>query len=436
MSKTNSRRKTPSKNKKQNKAVIKLVAIILLIVILVLLLISLYSSEGSLLGSSEPTDPYAFNITSDDLAAISITNATEINSYGENLNIELSDGNYEETYTLVSTATKEDAEAFKMSENIDIGIGTNEMPTGSYVLRLSDGTYLGYDGDLSIEFNTITRDGLSNPISISVNNGLINIVKDEATADNDELDILVDAGHGGSDTGASSYDGSVYESEVNLVVANLVANKLEAMGYNVGVTRTDDTQPGECTDNINAYCEGGRVTQAYDQNAKLVVSIHHNTGGGQGFEVFSSTYASHTLASMIAENLLEISSPSSRLDGYITDGVYTQTFDDDDGTLQDYMYMIREVGGLATKSSTEENAPQNQDVQGSDSVLIELGYLDNYTDLLHVTDSDVQEAEATAIADAVNDYINSTESNIITSEQLASEAEASKEVSEDELQEF
>ena len=53
--------------------------------------------------------------------------------------------------------------------------------------------------------------------------------------------IVLDPGHGGSDTGAIANDGTDYEKTYTLKTANLVANALRAAGANVIMTRTTDT---------------------------------------------------------------------------------------------------------------------------------------------------------------------------------------------------
>lgn len=50
--------------------------------------------------------------------------------------------------------------------------------------------------------------------------------------------IWLDAGHGGSDPGATN--GSRHEADDNLRVALAVGSKLEAAGFEVGYSRTDD----------------------------------------------------------------------------------------------------------------------------------------------------------------------------------------------------
>ena len=57
-----------------------------------------------------------------------------------------------------------------------------------------------------------------------------------------EITVVVDAGHGGSDTGAVSPHGR-FEKDANLRLALAVRDELVARGYRVVMTRTDDSFP-------------------------------------------------------------------------------------------------------------------------------------------------------------------------------------------------
>ena len=87
--------------------------------------------------------------------------------------------------------------------------------------------------------------------------------------------VYVDAGHGGNDPGAVKY---VTEKDVNLAMALACRDYLEAHGVKVKMSRTGDTNTG-----INSM-----AAEANSWGADLVVSIHNNGGGGDGFEVFHS----------------------------------------------------------------------------------------------------------------------------------------------------
>lgn len=368
---------------------------------------------------------YKINLSDDEINNLNKTYVDQVNSYGETINIE-SDALGDSFQTkLYDTTTGLVTSGFTMKSQIDVGINAYDLPVGSYFIQLDDDSFAATKHDLNINFNTITRDGKNSKIEVDSVNGLIHITKYNETENTDELDIIIDAGHGGDDSGALSLDQTISEKDLNLQLATILANDLKELGYNVGLTREDDTNPGTCDDNISSYCSDGRVSKTYQNKAKLVLSVHHNTSGGSGYEVYKSYYASNQLATLVASNLHSVSTPSSKEMGYISDGVYQQVFEDDDNPSieQDYMYMIRETGGIATNSLSTENEANNTLLQGAEGLLIEFGYLDNAEDLAHISDPEVMNQEASAVADAVDQYLNQSSSSLedLTSEELQSE---------------
>ena len=80
--------------------------------------------------------------------------------------------------------------------------------------------------------------------------------------------LIIDAGHGGRDTGAVSPHGKP-EKDANLRLAKGVAEKLREKGFVVKMTREDDSFP--------ALYDRPKV--AHGANADAFVSIHHNAPG-------------------------------------------------------------------------------------------------------------------------------------------------------------
>ena len=80
-----------------------------------------------------------------------------------------------------------------------------------------------------------------------------------------EITIVVDPGHGGSDTGAVSPHG-FFEKDANLSTSLLLKAELESLGYKVALTRDDDSFP--------ALYDRPRL--AHRLGADAFVSIHHN----------------------------------------------------------------------------------------------------------------------------------------------------------------
>lgn len=89
--------------------------------------------------------------------------------------------------------------------------------------------------------------------------------------------IVIDAGHGGADTGSTECPG-LPEKDVNLDIAFRLKSLLEADGAQVFMTRTDDS----------TLSNGDRYNYANSVNGEALVSIHlngstnHNKDGTQG----------------------------------------------------------------------------------------------------------------------------------------------------------
>lgn len=89
------------------------------------------------------------------------------------------------------------------------------------------------------------------------------------------IKIYVDAGHGGSDPGASA--NGIKEKDITLKIAKKVQQFLkEYNNVSVKMSRTGDTYPSLTQ----------RTNEANSWGADAFVSIHINSGGGQGYEDF------------------------------------------------------------------------------------------------------------------------------------------------------
>lgn len=90
--------------------------------------------------------------------------------------------------------------------------------------------------------------------------------------------VILDPGHGGKDPGATNSIGK--EAEYNLKVAGRIREKLEAKGFRVVMTRTNDK--------FLSLQERVDLANAIDENA-IFVSIHFNSGGShaRGIETFT-----------------------------------------------------------------------------------------------------------------------------------------------------
>lgn len=94
--------------------------------------------------------------------------------------------------------------------------------------------------------------------------------------------IIIDAGHGGDDPGASG--NGIIEKDLTLKISNYMYNRFKELGIPVYITRsTDETlTPTERVNRIKKYAGN-------DKNV-VVVSNHINAGGGDGHCVTNIKY--------------------------------------------------------------------------------------------------------------------------------------------------
>lgn len=193
------------------------------------------------------------------------------------------------------------------------------------------------------------------------------------------LFVALDPGHGGSDGGASA--NGLLEKNVNLSIAQYCYNELSTYtGVTPYMTRTGDEYVGLQE----------RVDRAVANGADVFVSIHCNSGGGKGAEVWvpngsSYNYGTHVdgqelgnkiLAKLTALGLSDRGvkvRDSERVNG---DGPYYYP----DGSIQDYYTVIeasREVGipGIIVEHAFIDNSSDASKL-GSDSFRQQLGVAD------------------------------------------------------------
>jgi len=84
--------------------------------------------------------------------------------------------------------------------------------------------------------------------------------------------IVVDAGHGGNDPGASG--NGIIEKEYSLKISQYIYDRLKQLGLDVKMTRTTD-------ETLSPSERVNRVLNAYGNDSDVIVlSNHINAGGG------------------------------------------------------------------------------------------------------------------------------------------------------------
>ncbi len=196
-------------------------------------------------------------------------------------------------------------------------------------------------------------------------------------------DFVIDAGHGGSETGAVG-PGGLVEAELNLAVASEVRDRLQDAGYVAVLTRTRDVRVPIAT----------RAEIAHALRPRAFISIHFN-GGADAPSSRPGTEMYHQIGS----------ADSRRLAGLL----YEETL----RVLEPYQasWVALADAGVLVRPNRE----------GSDfygvlrrpvpvtSVLAEYGYLTNAAEERLYARPEVQEALAGATVRAVDRFVNSSD---------------------------
>ena len=92
--------------------------------------------------------------------------------------------------------------------------------------------------------------------------------------------VIIDAGHGGKDPGASS--GDIIEKDYTLKISNYMYDRFNELGIPAFISRSEDVTL-EPTNRINVIRPN--ITSSDD----IVISNHLNAGGGDNQSVTSMT---------------------------------------------------------------------------------------------------------------------------------------------------
>ena len=214
---------------------------------------------------------------------------------------------------------------------------------------------------------------------------------------NKKYTIVVDPGHGGRDSGAR---GNGYnEKDIALQVATRLANNLRR-DYNVIMTRDSDFFVPLDT----------RAKIGNDANADFFISIHLNSSSSSsanGTEVF---YFSKKDQGSYAAQVAKF---ENKVDGSYGDVPFS------DFILNDIFYRKNQKTSQAIAESVLNNLINTTGLRrrgvfganfavlrgsNSPSILVELGFMNNYSDLSQYLTPDGQDRAANAISSAIRSY--------------------------------
>ena len=140
--------------------------------------------------------------------------------------------------------------------------------------------------------------------------------------------VIIDAGHGGFDGGATSCSG-VTESQLNLEISLRLNDLMHLLGIHTVMIRTSDVSvhtEGETIATKKVSDLKNRVKLVNDTHKSVLVSIHQNyfhDGIYNGAQVFyASTPESRTLAEEIQMSLRTYLDPSNSRETKLARGIY------------------------------------------------------------------------------------------------------------------
>jgi len=264
--------------------------------------------------------------------------------------------------------------------------------TGEFQVTLGGGQTASRNNSSQISRHTTTqRQSTTNTQTVQTQ------TQPNTSTGNKKYTIVVDAGHGGHDSGAR---GNGYnEKDIALQVATKLANNLR-QDYNVIMTRNSDFFVPLDT----------RAKIGNDANADFFISIHLNSSSSSsanGTEVF---YFSKKDQGSYAAQVAKF---ENRVDGSYGDVPFS------DFILNDIFYRKNQKTSQAIAESVLDGlinltGLRRRGVFGanfavlrgsnSPSILVELGFMNNYSDLSHYLTPEGQERAASTIGDSIRKF--------------------------------
>lgn len=180
--------------------------------------------------------------------------------------------------------------------------------------------------------------------------------------------ILIIKGHGGSDVGAVS--GNLIEKTMNSITATAMYNYLKSQGFTAVTLDNENTDVDQ------------EVILANSGSYDIVISVHYNAGGGDGFECFYHSSNSK------AKNLCLAIETQIKAIGQNSRGV----------KLGDEYKIIRKVIPM--------------------SIILEGGFIDNATDRQLFDTQSEQEKVGIAYAKGVMQYLGVKDATLVTTGKL------------------
>lgn len=233
--------------------------------------------------------------------------------------------------------------------------------------------------------------------------------------------VIVDAGHGGIDTGMTGPIGGgpkIYEKNITLAVAKQLGAQLEARGLDVVYTRTTDT--------LIALDDRGRI--ANKAQGDLFISVHVNAanpnwkdpGASRGFE----TYFLSEARTEDARRVEQMENDAARFET-VKDPIDTNdplSFILSDMQQNEHLRESSELADLIQQHLGLMHPGPSRGVKQAGfrvlvtaympAVLVEIGFGTNPKEAQYLSEAAKQRALASAIADAATEYLDRFEGRL------------------------
>ncbi len=205
-----------------------------------------------------------------------------------------------------------------------------------------------------------------------------NIVDVNSDAKNDRLTIVLDPGHGGADGGAVGI-GGVLEKELNLDIALMLRDMLVFKGYNVVMTRVDDSMYYDENSTLSKKAQDTfrRVDITKEYENCIFVSIHMNKFASERYSGLQVYYSANVEGGQqLADNIQSFAKDLLQ--------------NDNNRKIKKADYKIYVLDKAVVPA-----------------VLVECGFLSNAAETQKLCDKEYRRDLATMLFMAIDDYLSS-----------------------------
>ncbi|MBR2289265.1 MAG: N-acetylmuramoyl-L-alanine amidase [Clostridia bacterium] len=232
----------------------------------------------------------------------------------------------------------------------------------------------------NIEYYTLTKEEENNKVEVKFEkenyNGkkysYLGLTVSEGKLPEDVYDFVIDSG---ADNSTGEVSNGQTENKLMLEYAKGLKEALEEKGYKVKLTRDDNNFDSFTATNM--YDANGRIATACKTKAKYMISLHTGESGYSGIQVYIPNNVDMSLSESLANNLYNYSNLefSTNKSYKKQEGIYQKNYTGADikartanlekqgiepyslTTNTPNLYLIREVGGIATNAYVDGRNP-------------------------------------------------------------------------------